>query len=191
MLKKISASWLVAMALVATAVAWRVINWQYSVAPNLEIVTASALVAAVFLSRRAGIVVPLMIMAISDIIIGNSMILVFTWSAFALIGLAGLALRRLSGSPAKLMLASVGAAVGGSVFFFLYTNFGVWLLGDGTMYAKTWAGLMQCYTMGLPFYRTMLLGNLVLVPAYFGGALLVRSWQSRTVAAQAHEVAAR
>lgn len=167
----ISSKWLVAAGLVATAIAWRLINWNYSIAPNLEIVTASTLVAAVFLSRRAALLVPLTIMAVSDIIIGNSMILVFTWSAFALIGLAGLAMRRLGGSPAKLMLTSVLAAIGGSVFFFLYTNFGVWLLGDGSLYAKTWAGLVQCYVMGLPFYRTMLVGNLVLVPTYFAVSL--------------------
>jgi hypothetical protein len=189
-MKKISASWLVAGALIVTAVLWRLFNWEYSIAPNLEIVTASALIAATFLSRRAAIVVPLTIMAVSDILIGNSMILLFTWSAFALIGVAGLALRRLSGSPAKLMLASVGAAIGGSVFFFLYTNFGVWLLGDGTLYAKTWAGLMQCYTMGIPFYRTMLVGNLVLVPAYFGGALLIsKAWAVRTASSKAESIA--
>jgi len=163
-----------AVGLIVAAVAWRLINWHYSVAPNLELVTASALVAAVFLSRRAALVVPLAIMAVSDILIGNSMILVFTWSAFALIGLAGLVLRPLGDSPLKLMLASVGMAVGSSLFFFLYTNFGVWLLGDGTMYAKTWSGLVQCYVMGVPFYRTMLEGNLILVPAYLGAALLVR-----------------
>ncbi len=163
--------WLAAWALVLAAVTWRVVNWQYGIAPNLEIVTASALVAATFLTRRLAVVVPLSIMAVSDIIIGNSPILFFTWSAFAIIGLGGLALRRLKGMPGKLMLASLGAGLAGSVFFFLYTNFGVWLLGDGTMYAKTWAGLVQCYVMGLPFYRTMLVGNLVLVPAYFAGAL--------------------
>jgi hypothetical protein len=181
--KKIPVMWLVAAGLIVLAIIWRVVNWEYSIAPNLEIVTASALVAAVFLGRRAAIVVPLAIMAVSDILIGNSMILLFTWSAFALIGLGGLLLRRLEGKPGKLMLASVGAAIAGSVFFFLYTNFGVWLLGDGTVYAKTWAGLVECLTMGIPFYRTMLFGNIVLVPAFFGTALLVRHF-----AAKRHEV---
>ena len=179
-MRKLSPSWMIAAGLIATAVIWRMINWNYSIAPNLEIVSASALVAAVFLSRRAAIVVPLTIMAISDILIGNSMILIFTWSAFAFIGLAGLVMRPYKAAPAKLMVASVGAAIGGSVFFFLYTNFGVWLQGDGVTYAKTWAGLMQCYAMGLPFYRTMILGNVVFVPLYLGVSLLVsRAWAGR------------
>jgi hypothetical protein len=178
-----SRGWLAASALVATAVTWRVVNWHYGLAPNLELVTASTLVAATFLTRRAAVGVPLAIMVGSDLIIGNSPILLFTWSAFALIGLAGLVLRRWVKQPSKLLVMSLGAGLGGSVFFFLYTNFGVWLLGDGTMYAKTWAGLVQCYVMGLPFYRTMLLGNMVLVPAYFAAAVygpgLARSMAAR------------
>jgi hypothetical protein len=111
--------WLVVGALVVVAVVWRVVNWHYSLAPNLELVTASTLVAATFLTRRAAVVVPLGIMALSDIIIGNSPILLFTWSAFALVGLAGLALRRFAGRPGRLVLMSVGAGLAGSVFFFL------------------------------------------------------------------------
>jgi hypothetical protein len=158
-MKKIPAITLIAIGLVVVAVLWRIINWSYSYAPNLELVTASALVAATFLSRRAAIMVPLAIMAVSDILIGNSNILLFTWTAFALIGLAGLALRRFGGSPVKLMLGSLGMAVAGSLFFFAFTNFGVWLLGDGTMYAKNWSGLVSCYVMGLPFYRTKALAD--------------------------------
>lgn len=41
-------NWLVAAALVVTAVLWRVVNWRTGWAPNLEIVTASTLVAAYF-----------------------------------------------------------------------------------------------------------------------------------------------
>jgi hypothetical protein len=155
--------------LIALAVAWRVTNWQFGIAPNLEIVTASALVAAVFLGWRMAIAVPVSIMAISDVIIGNTSILFFTWTAFTVIGLAGLALRRLAGRPGRMMLGALAAGIAGSVWFFAFTNFGVWLTTD--MYAHTWAGLVQCYVMGLPFYRTMLLGNVVLVPAYFAVAL--------------------
>lgn len=172
---KIQKSWWIAGALIATAVAWRVANWHYGIAPNLEIVTASALVAAAFLGWRMALVVPIGIMAISDVIIGNTSILFFTWSAFAVIGLAGLALRRLKARPVRMVLGALGVGVAASLWFFAYTNFGVWLLSGG--YPHTFAGLMQCYAMGLPFYRTMLLGNLVLVPAYFAVALLVRSHQ--------------
>ena len=52
--------------------------------------------------------------------------------------------------------------VGGSLWFFAWTNFGVWLM-DG-LYPSTLDGLLASYVAGLPFLRTMLLGNLVLVP---------------------------
>jgi hypothetical protein len=162
-------TWIVAGALVATAAAWRVINWQYQIAPNLELVTASALVAAVFLGWRWALGVAVATMALADIVIGNTSILFFTWSAFALIALGGLLLKGLKRSPKALLLGALGAGVASSVFFFVFTNFGVWLTTD--MYPKSWAGLMQSYYMGLPFYRTMLLGNLVIVPAYFAVAL--------------------
>jgi hypothetical protein len=166
---RVKKTWLIAGALVATAAAWRVINWEYQIAPNLELVTASALVAAVFLGWRWALGVAVATMAVADIIIGNTSILFFTWSAFALIAVGGLLLKRLKHSPKSLVLGALGAAVASSVFFFVFTNFGVWLTTD--MYPKTWAGLMQSYYMGLPFYRTMLLGNLVIVPAYFAVAL--------------------
>ncbi len=168
---KISRQTLLALGLIISAVCWRLVNHAYGIAPNLEIVTASTLVAATFLSTRWAFAVPLAIMAASDILIGNSPILFFTWSAFGIIALGGLALRRLKTSPRKLMLASLGAALAGSVFFFVFTNFGVWLIGDGQMYAKDASGLLQSYIMGLPFYRTMLLGNIIIVPSYFVAAV--------------------
>jgi hypothetical protein len=42
--------------------------------------------------------------------------------------------------------------------FFLVTNFAVW--ASKSMYASSFAGLVDCYTQGLPFYRTMLAGDI-------------------------------
>jgi hypothetical protein len=175
--------WLLSAGLIITAVAWRVTNWHFGLAPNLEVITASSLIAAVLWGWRGAVGVPLAAMAASDLIIGNSPILLFTWSAFALIGLAGLALRRLQARPSRLMLGALGAGVLGSVFFFVYTNFGVWLMGN--LYPHTWAGLMQSYLMGIPFYRTMLIGNLVIVPAYFAVLLLARQYDAQRLVAAA------
>lgn len=184
--------WLAAAGLIATAVAWRVINHTYGIAPNLEIVTASILLATVFLGWRAAVAVAFGTLVLSDLLIGNSSIFVFTWSAFAVVALGGLVLRRLRERPAALVLGAVGAGVATSVWFFVWTNFGVWLLGDGAMYPHTLAGLSQSYLMGIPFYRTMLLGNVVLVPLYFAAAIygpvlihhITQVWQrSRSVKA--------
>lgn len=169
---KLDKRWLVAIGLVVIAETWRIFNYQHMIAPGLELVTASTLVAAALLPRRAAIVVPLALMVGGDLILGNSPILFFTWSAFAFIGLAALVLRRFNGG--RLVAAGTGAGVVASLFFFLFTNFGVW--ATGTMYAKSWAGLMECYAMGLPFYRTNLLGNLVAVPLFLAVAVYGPVW---------------
>jgi hypothetical protein len=45
--------------------------------------------------------------------------------------------------------------------FFLITNFAVW--ASKSLYAPTLGGLLDCYVRGLPFYRTMLAGDLCYV----------------------------
>ena len=47
----------------------------------------------------------------------------------------------------------------GSFLFFVITNFGTWT--TGLMYPLSFSGLMTCYTMGIPFYKTALLSNLL------------------------------
>jgi hypothetical protein len=49
--------------------------------------------------------------------------------------------------------------------FFLLSNFAVWM---GGMYAHTLAGLAQCYTMALPFYRNDLVSTAITAGALFG-----------------------
>jgi hypothetical protein len=45
--------------------------------------------------------------------------------------------------------------------FYLVTNFAVW--ASKSLYEPTLSGLAECYAMGLPFYRTMLAGDLCYV----------------------------
>lgn len=157
---------LTAVVLVALAVVWRLINSYYSLAPNLEIVIVSSLFAARFLPKYYALLVPLMIMLISDLFLGMSAITMYVWVAFIIIGLSGLVLRRAS-SVKQLLGQSFVLGLVGSAFFFLATNFGVWMISDGTFYTSTWQGLVNCYLMGLPFYRTMFIGNMVFVPVFF------------------------
>jgi hypothetical protein len=55
-------------------------------------------------------------------------------------------------------------AVAAPTFFFVLSNFMVWLSAAETIYAKTFGGLMTCYTAGLPFYRNSLIGTFVFLP---------------------------
>lgn len=153
---------LLIVALVAIAVGWRIINHNYQIAPNLELVTTVSVLAAVILGFRAAIIVPLASIILSDLIIGNSSIFIFTWSSFAIIGLGALVLRKLNQKPKTQIFCSVGFATASSFAFFVITNFGVWAQ---SWYPATWAGLSNCFMMAIPFYRTMLIGNLILVPS--------------------------
>lgn len=161
--------------LIALAVGWRIINHEFQFAPNLEIVTAVSVIAAVTIGLRAAIVVPIAAMILSDLIIGNSAIFMFTWSSFALIGASAVILRRLNNKPAKQIMYSAGFAAISSLVFFLITNFGVWAQG---WYPATFAGLMNSYVMAIPFYRTMLIGNLIIVPSAVAIYQLVKNSQT-------------
>jgi hypothetical protein len=169
--KQLITGLMVAAGLVGVAVVWRLVNHATMVAPNLELVTAVTLVASVFLHRYYAMVVPLMALFVSDVLIGNGTVAIFVWSAFVVIGLLGMVLKRFKGEPKRLILGTAGMGLGSAVFFFAWTNFGVWLLGDGTFYPHTWMGLMQCYAMGIPFFRTTLISGVVLAPLVMAAAV--------------------
>ena len=144
----------------AAAVVWRLVAPGLGAPPNLEIATAATFLAVLLLRNRWAAVVPFAVVAVSDAVLGNTQIMWFTWSAWAVLGVGAILARHLRGT--RRYAAALGVGVVGSLWFFAWTNFGVWLL-DG-MYPSTLDGLLASYVAGLPFLRTMLLGNLVLVP---------------------------
>lgn len=76
---------------------------------------------------------------------------VFDYAAFLLVGLVA---RWMADKP---LAARVGLVVGAPVAFFLISNFGVW--AGGTLYPRTLTGLMDCYTLALPFFRGTAIGD--------------------------------
>ncbi len=125
---------------------------------------------------------PLVVVALSDVLLGNSNVLVFTWTAWAVIGVGAWWAGRVRGSGARLVSA-LGFGVGSSLFFYLWTNAGVWWLGRGTFYPAGIDGLLASYVSGLPFLRPMLLGNLVLLPLAAGLVALTGRLERTTVVA--------
>jgi hypothetical protein len=132
--------------------------------PNLTLATALALFAGSFCTSRATVAIPLAAMVVSDLILGMHELVAFTWGGVVLTWLLGRWLRRRQ-SAGRVALA----AAAGSTLYFLLTNIGVWLFADGsTAYPKTVDGLVHCFVMALPFYRTALLGDLIYTAALFG-----------------------
>jgi hypothetical protein len=173
----------VAVLAVVAAVTWRLVKDDLGAPPNLELSTAAAFLAAGLLRHRVAALVPLAVVAVSDLLLGNTAILLFTWTAWAAIGAAALWTRRAGG--ARRLAAAAGYGLGSTLFFYLWTNFGVWLQGRGTFYAAGLDGLLASYVAGLPFLRPMLLGNLVLVPLAAGVVTLVERLEHLpTLAAQ-------
>ena len=158
--------------LIITAIVWRIINHSYNFAPNLELITVAAVLSAIILGKRAAIIVPILTIITSDLIIGNSSIFIFTWGSFAIIGAGAILLRKLNNKPGKQIIASTGFAIASSFMFFIVTNLGVWLQG---WYPATLTGLITCFTSAIPFYRTMLIGNLIIVPASVATYQLIRA----------------
>jgi len=142
--------------------------------PNVETVTVVSLLGGALLGGIYTFIVPLATIALTDMYIGNDSILLFTWSAWAVIGLLGWLLRK-SQKDYVFGLKMTIMGVAASLFFFIWTNFGVWLLWP-QMYSHTWLGLWQCYAMGLPFLKMSLLGNLVIIPVVVFPAIFVFRW---------------
>lgn len=128
---------------------------------NLTAVGATAIFAGVVFPKRWGIWLPLLIMIVSDVFIGWHKLVLFTWGSMALYVLLGWAMRK-----RKKTGAIVAATIIGSTQFFLITNWAVWQFE--TMYPHTFSGLLASYVAGLPFYRNMLVGDVVYVGILFG-----------------------
>lgn len=65
-----------------------------------------------------------------------------------------------------------GGCLTGSMLFFLISNFGAWL--DPLMgYETSLGGLIQCYTMGLPFFRPTLTSDMLFGVGFYATYRLV------------------
>ncbi|MDD5627254.1 MAG: hypothetical protein PHW01_04585 [Patescibacteria group bacterium] len=144
--------------------------------PNVETVMVASLLAGSLLGGAYTVIVPLTIIALTDMYIGNDLILIFTWSAWAMIGFFGWLVRKKRGYSYKFILSLTGMGIAASLFFYLYTNFGVWLLWD--MYPHTLLGLIQCYFMGLPFLRNNLVSDLIFIPTTSAALVLFLKYYS-------------
>jgi hypothetical protein len=141
---------------------------------NFTPISAMALFGAAYFSRQVlTLAVPFIALFVSDLILNNifyrqyypQFTLITSWwiyAAFGLVMLAGWLLLRKKVAPVRVVTASLVA----SAIFFLVTNFSVWL--ESAMYPKTVAGLMACYTAGLPFLKNTAFGDLFFSAVMFG-----------------------
>jgi len=111
---------------------------------------------------------PLALFAASDVILTTVVYRYpLTWDHFVTwawyVGMLWLGTRLRTGAgPVRIL----GAALAGSVSFFLLSNFAVWAVWHD-MYPMTFSGLMACYDAGLPFFRRAVEGDLLFTSAMF------------------------
>ncbi|MDT8069942.1 MAG: DUF6580 family putative transport protein [Terriglobia bacterium] len=111
--------------------------------------------------------IPLVLFAASDVILTKFVYqypfkadTAVSWIWYA----AALALGMMLRKNDKLVRVA-GASLIASISFFLISNLGVFLAWN--MYPKTWAGLVECYTLALPFFRNTLVSDMVFALAFF------------------------
>jgi hypothetical protein len=157
--------------LVVFAVATRIIFNELHLF-NFNAVMAAGLFGGAYLTRhRFGFAIPLVAMLATDLVIG-----VYDWKLMSFV-YGALAISVLLGkfyAKDATLLRYAGVVLGGSALFFAVTNGAVWLFGDGTFYPHTLSGLVECYTMGLPFYKNTLIGDLTWTTVLFGSYELFR-----------------
>ncbi len=179
--RNIAATAAIFVALVAIAVVGRWGQPDWCVTP----MAAVGLMAGYALPRRWAVATTLSAMLLSDALLasyGSWQVAVAVYATMTAAPLLGALLRRQLPSHAAGAARLVGLSLTPALLFFVVTNFAVWAFE--THYAKTAAGLVECYTAALPFLRRMLVGDLAYVGAVFGVALAAGAFSLRGAVAE-------
>lgn len=170
---------MVYLLLAILAVASRLLPHAANVAPIGALALFIGATALAFKSKNeriAAYTLPIVALAISDVMIGlySWQVMASVYVGFAItIGL-GLLVRK------SYHWSTIAAAsLAGSVIFFLLTNAAVWAFTP--MYAKDFSGLLASYTAALPFFRNSLVGDIVYTGVLFGAYELARRANPKTV----------
>jgi hypothetical protein len=177
-----------AAALVLITIIYRVVlgiagsthlEWLHNFSP----LAAIALCGAIYFPRRVAIAAPLLALFISDLILNAHYAApLLSWDilprylALGLVAGFGWLLRD---NPRPIFVLS--SSLGASILFFVLTNTGSWLaepvagFADQRTYAKTFTGLAQALTVGLPGYPSTLVffRNSILSDVLFTGLFLI------------------
>ncbi len=157
-----TADWLMIALLVLVAVVGRVYRPEWNFTP----LAAVGLFAGFFLGRGSmAALVTMFALAVSNLFEPahtNWLVAASQYACFALPAFVGAWLPRSMRAWPLWMAGSVAS----SIVFFVVTNGAVWMTSSA--YAPTMIGLGECYAAAVPFYRTMLAGDLFWATALFG-----------------------
>lgn len=127
---------------------------------------------ATVLSKRESLLVPFLAMLISDAIIGFHSLIPVVYGCMALFTILGWYLRENRNA-----IKTIGFSLFAAIFFFVTTNLGVW--ATSTMYEKTFAGLIECYVLAIPFFQNTVISTVLYTVTLFGMISLFEKYQTQ------------
>jgi uncharacterized protein DUF6580 len=152
----------------------------FDLPPNFTPMAAIGLLAGyVFVRRTTALLVPLVAMAISNLALESYddwKVAAAVYASFLVAPLLGRSLREKT-TVIKIVVAATLPAV----LFYLTTNFAHWIVDSQHvhgMYSRDWNGLLDCYAAGIPFFRSMLEGDVLFGGVLFGLYALATVWSS-------------
>jgi len=143
--------------------------------PNATPITALIFASSIYFGRTFSFIIPFSVLLLTDLIIGfyDPMIMFSVYSSFAFIALVSWLSRTRPG-----ILSTGYSVLGASLIFFIVTNTAVWWFSP--WYAKSFAGLLYCFELALPFLRNMMLGDLVYTPLILVGLYALTRYAHKT-----------
>ena len=114
-----------------------------------------SILSGLFLKSYYVFLVPISVMLITDMILGNNFIFLFTWSGFALIGFISYLLKMKTNLTIQKTPLILGTGIGSVLLYDLWTNFGCFL----GWYPHSIEGLTLCFTVAVPFMLWHLLST--------------------------------
>lgn len=140
---------------------WMAHLWNFTVLGG-----AFLFAGAYFKDKKVAVLLMLSSMLISDFVIGFHDQMIVVYLAYLIVVALGFLL-----TPLSSRLKILGFAVAGSFSFYVITNFAVWY--QGVLYPMSFSGLIECYVMGIPFYKNQIMGDLLSTFAFFEAARLI------------------
>lgn len=129
--------------------------------PNFAPIAALALFGGRYINdKKIAFVVPVIVMLLTDYVLGFHYLMPAVYLSFVLIVGIGLLLRK-----TNKVVWLISGSIGASTLFFIITNFYEWFVG--ILYPKTMIGLITCFVAAIPFYFNTLMGDLFYVILMF------------------------
>jgi hypothetical protein len=136
--------------------------------PNFSPLSSVLIFASFIASNKKMATLPLLALLASDLILGfyKWSVMLAVYLATALNILIGYALKK---NPRSLNVISAGIFSG--ISFFLITNIAVW--ASSNWYTRDFSGLMYCFTLAIPFFKSTLASNILYSSLLFSVYALV------------------